>query len=255
MNSENEIKNQLFQKYSKELKAVETSRRDFFNLPLSEAASRISFYFESEGLECPPDVCMYIDESNSFQNASNPGDDNADSNDQLQMAIQASKEEFNRQQQNSYAEMKPLNIPSFDISKFRCLNTDENTAQQRGISCENLLEYRKDLVKDLATFDDIVGIRYKDLIEKYKNITNQPTNGITISILLHTGDRISKIFESEDAGSTIYYWTASQDKMIKDNIKPGHFIIIRNTGDEIVPDVPIKDQITEKQILLNVRLL
>ena len=94
----------------------------------------------------------------------------------------------------------------------------------------------------------------EDLIEKY-NVSNQPKSGIIISILLHSGDRISKLFESEDVGSSIYYWAASQDKMIKDNIKPGHFIIIRNTGEEIFPEIPIKDQITEKQILLNVRLL
>lgn len=251
----NEIKKQLFIKYSKEIKELGFTATEFQKLELTAAARNINFIFDSKGQECPPDLLKYLgDESDNDQEVAGSYDSNGDSNDPIQMAIQASKEEFSRQQQASFTEMKQLNIPSFDISKFRYLSTDEEIAQQRGISCEKLFENRKDIVKDLANFDDVVGIRYKDLIEKY-NVSNQPKSGIIISILLHSGDRISKLFESEDVGSSIYYWAASQDKMIKDNIKPGHFIIIRNTGEEIFPEIPIKDQITEKQILLNVRLL
>lgn len=43
--------------------------------------------------------------------------------------------------------------------------------------------------------------------------------------------------------------------MIKDNIKPGHFVVIKRNGDEIIPSILIKTQIKEEQILLNVRLL
>lgn len=253
----NEIKNQLYKSYSKELEEADISKRDFFNLPLDMAVTTISSILESKGLECPPDVYAHIkDGSISSQHTSGSIDSSTISDDaSFQMAIQNSKEEFNRQQ-NSYNDMKPLNLPTFDISKFRYLKTDESTAQERNISCEELLEYRKSLTKGLAAFDSIVGIRYRDSIkEESKKINDQPKNGIIVSILLHTGDRINKIFDSEDTGSSIYYWTAAEDKMIKDNIKPGHFIIIKNTGDEINPDEPIKDQILEKQILLNVRLL
>lgn len=76
-----------------------------------------------------------------------------------------------------------------------------------------------------------------------------------MAILLHTGDRITNIFDYEDNGSVIYYWAASQDSMIRDDIKPGHFIVIKSNGDEIFPDLPIKYHINEKQILSNIRLL
>lgn len=253
--NEYDIKSQLYQKYNKEIGEM-MKKSEFFNMSLSMGAKYISFIFESKNISCPPDVLKYVqqDSTGNDQESSINGNENSD--DALQAAILSSKEEFNQQQRNNSIESKPVNIPEFNISMFRYLNTDQKTAQQRNISSEELFEYRKNIVKDLATFDSITGVRYKDsILQELKKINDQPKNGVIISVLLHNGDRIYKIFESEDNAASIYYWTASQDKMVKDNIRPGHFIIIKNTGEEIIPDKQINEQITEKQILLNVRLL
>ena len=159
--NEKEIKNQIVKKYHN---ILSKAGFDFGlqNEPLQTFAFFVQSVFESQNLPVPEDLLAHN------LNSNNP--DNAISDDSRHNSNADSKEEFNYQQSNPI-ETNPINLPEFNLEMFRYLNTDKITAQNRNISCEDLCEYRKNITRNLAIFDNITGVRYKDsILEELKKI-------------------------------------------------------------------------------------
>ncbi|OHT03126.1 hypothetical protein TRFO_06774 [Tritrichomonas foetus] len=260
----------LIQKYGKDLSQMGIQDDEMRRLPLEILAQYIEICFESNGKPTPDDVKFLLNNNQVTNNDANNNTQNneitiSDSDndyknnyknedDELQKVLQASKEEY--QHQNNIHHQPPPELPIFDLKKIRRLFTDNEVASNRNISLSRLLAYRREIVMDLAQFDSIVGARYNDTIKKeIQNIGDAPPQGITIAVLLPNGERCTRIFGPEDIGRSVYIWVASQQKMIHDKIKPGHFVIVKNNGDEIMPSNSLNEMISENRILLNVRLM
>lgn len=255
--NEEQIKQALISKYEKDLRIIDDNISALHRSSLENIAQMISIVFDSRSEATPDDVLTYLNTSNIEQNESDS--DVTYQETDYEKAIRESKEEYKSQNNANQSNQQAFTLeqlPAFNLDNIRYLFTDDEVAAERKMTIDELKNYRKQLVHNLIDYDSINGARYKEkIIEQSKKSATEIKDGIFIAILLHTGDRISKLFSIEENGSVVYYWVASNEKMIKDKIKPRHFVIVKNIGKEINPDTAIGEQISDKQILLNVRLI
>jgi hypothetical protein len=229
---------ELWARYSDQLSTAGIRESEAARMPLNELRSSITFICESRG-EPPPDFEAGGDPEVEYIPA--PG-------------------------QRKIAPPSPqLNLPGGfhvvpaikSVSKImRQMATDAEAAVAEGISELDLNAFRSTLVADLAIYYAPERSKYAHQIrDAIQQIEREPTHGITIAVLLYNGTRVTRTFPPTAPGSHLYLWCASEEKMLRAMIKPGSFVIVRPSGVAIRPSIALGDQISERHILLNLRLI
>jgi hypothetical protein len=157
-----------------------------------------------------------------------------------------------------YISSQPIHPAHIDLTRMRSLVNDEAAAANNGQdTVASLFEFWSSLVSELAVYTNFERSRYSSAIQNAAKELERPPprNGIKIDLLLPTGNRISRSFALSAAARDVYIWCAADERMVKDTIKPGFFVIITAHGYPIDPKVPVGEQIQEKRVLLNVRVL
>ena len=250
---------ELAQKYSSVLKNFVTESDIQEKKNLSDLADLIAFCFEASSQNTPDEIISiqrsFSGQNGGVKNSSNVVHHSVDDEDEVfQRVLRDSQREMQKQNMNR-KQQNLMDVQEFDASKIRRLLSEEEVAAIRHIKPNEVVEYRRNLVSSLAKYDSIMGARYKDsILEEMANIGKPPAQGCTVAILLPNGERITRVFGFDDFASSIYFWVAAQEKMIKDKIKPGHFVIVKSDGTELIPEITVQQQIDDKKILLNVRL-
>ena len=144
-------------------------------------------------------------------------------------------------------------LPKITTSPINKLKNINEIAELRGFKDGGaLIEYRKKLIHGLAIPENK---RYQDELMNYiKNMTREPPDGANVTLLLHDGIKINRVFSEETLAKDIYYYAANQPTMIQDHIKLGTFIITDLDGNEIDPNSSVGSTIHTKYSLLFVRL-
>jgi hypothetical protein len=79
--------------------------------------------------------------------------------------------------------------------------------------------------------------------------------GIGVAVILPGGTRITRVFDPAALGTALYIWCAADERMIKEMVKPGAFVIVFASGKALRPNLPIGEQVGGQRVLLNVRLI
>lgn len=150
--------------------------------------------------------------------------------------------------------------PLINLNQFRKLLTDAEIANEQGIDISELHAKRVGIVKHLAQFDMYERSNYsRNLEEIYKQITPEPGQGFFIGVILHDGSRAHRKFCYNDPGEFVYRWVAMNKKLISDQIKIGHFIIISRFGEPLMPAQPLVEQLSSEELnqnyLFNIRII
>jgi hypothetical protein len=143
-----------------------------------------------------------------------------------------------------------------DLINMRRVVTDEGCAiVEQCVDIPSLHAFWRDLVSELAIYGQYERTRYSQLIQSaVKELSNEIRNGVLIAVLLPNGARIARTFDKSVCGKDVYIWCAGDERMVRDMIKPGTFVIIFANGKAIRPARALGEQIQGNRILLNTRL-
>jgi hypothetical protein len=142
------------------------------------------------------------------------------------------------------------------VRRFRRLPSLSEAAAAEKVSLNGLMAHRQYLVADLAVFDAPGRIRYAHEIRAAcSELGPKPDRGIAIVVLVPSGVRISPVFAPEALGDVVYIWCTGDEKMMKEMVRPGTFVIVAESGKAIRLRLPLSEQIAGDRILLNVRLI
>ena len=143
----------------------------------------------------------------------------------------------------------------FSLDNIRKDLNDKTVAFNRGISVDELMIKRKNLVSSLCQ-DINDSSQYEDYIAKKVNeISQESDSGILVSVILPNGSRIKRLFAPTERGETVYFWCAAESSMIEDSSYIGSFVLVHAGGQELIPSSAITDQTEKTEILLNTRIL
>jgi len=117
------------------------------------------------------------------------------------------------------------------------LKSDAEIIVERNLATiESLNDYRKQLVSSLIFDETPDRFKYNQKAHQLaKTIPQEPNNGVTVSVVLVDGQRITRKFDPQNSFETVYIWAATQEKMMKDQVKLGSFVLISKNGNEINP--------------------
>jgi hypothetical protein len=139
---------------------------------------------------------------------------------------------------------------------MRKLASDTEAAAAQGISLSELGESRRGLVSEMAVFNVFERSKYaRQIRTAAEEVGPEPSQGITIGVLLVNGTRMVRRFAPEAPGSHLYLWCATDPKMMRAIVSPGTFVIVTAAGIGIRPSIALGEQIKDIRILLNVRLI
>lgn len=164
--------------------------------------------------------------------------------------VQVDPENFDNKNEDKTSFNMKQGITNDEIRKMKSM---KDLAEEKGLeNIEDLIEFRKSLVQSLKIPENT---RYQDEINaRLKEILPEDPSGLHVTLILHDGTKIIRSFSQEAPLSDIYYWAASQQNMIKGQIKLGSFVITNMNGTEIQPEERVST-ISEKYVLLFVKLV
>ena len=132
-------------------------------------------------------------------------------------------------------------------------NDSEIVAERHLESVKELNHLRSEMVKILKISESA---RYTSTVHEQANkCLKDLSSGFLIAVNLHDGTRIQKYFHKEDPLSMVYIWCANNDKLLKDQVRLGYFIIIDIDGNEMDPEKPISSINALDRALLFLRLI
>jgi hypothetical protein len=112
------------------------------------------------------------------------------------------------------------------------------------------------LVDELATFDIDDERAYEIQIQDaFGELGQAPPDGVIVGVVRPDGERITRKFDREMLARSLYIWAAADEKMVKEMITPGTFVILREDWTPIRPTNRIGDECPGRSVILNIRLL
>lgn len=161
------------------------------------------------------------------------------------------KSSNNQSYTTNYEFISPEDFIRKDI---RVVKSDNDILEERNMrSTTQLAKKRLNIVKSLIVEDEK---KYAETVNQlYNNLPKPPISGIKLSVILHDGQRIHRIFEREDKVESVYIWIAANRSVIKDQVKLGYFILIDINGNEKDPEQTIGKLVKQNRELWFLRII
>lgn len=170
-------------------------------------------------------------------------------------ALEAAIKESMSQPPSQVPNVESIPPVTFSLAQVRRPLTRIEVAQKMGISEGELNELWKQRVQGLSRFENLERNRYTQEIQRIASELPSYSEGVIIAVILPHGNRITRIWDPNSDAAGIYIWCAADDKMAKNVIRLGSFVIVKANGEILDPSAKIGEQINSHATLFNAWLL